>query len=202
MKDAVDKAKKNSKSKFAGTIDLHAATKSKEKDYMVRGTVSLPHPFGESKKVLVFCEEKEADKAKEAGADYAGLSDLVEKVEGGWSEFDVVLATPQVMGKIAKLGKTLGPKGLMPNPKAGTLIKNFSTIEDFKSGKVAFKMDDGGVIHVSVGKTDMDTDKVVENAKAVLEAVREACNKNKAALKSIFLAPTMGPSVELPVETA
>lgn len=202
LEEAIEQVKNNSTSKFAGSVELHVATKSKEKEYMVRGTVSLPHSFGKSKKVLVFCEDKDADKAKKAGADYAGLTDLIKQIQDGFDEFDVVLATPQVMAQIAILGKQLGPKGLMPNPKAGTLINDFDAIESFKAGKISFKMDASGVVHVSLGKTDMDTKKLVENAKALLEAIREAANKNKAQIKSIHLAPTMGPSVSLPVSAA
>lgn len=197
LKDALEQVKKNSYSKFEGSVEIHIATKSKEKEYSVRGSISLPHSFGTEKKVLVFCEDKDSEKAKKEGADYAGLDKLMKQVEDGEVDFDLVLATPQVMAQIASLGKTLGPKGLMPNPKTGTLIKNFDAIKGFKTGKITFKIDDSGVIHTSIGKTNMDTRELAENAKVLIAAVKETCSKNKATIKSIYLSPTMGPSVEL-----
>ena len=197
LEAAIEQVKKNSYSKFAGSIEVHLGTKSKEKDVSIRGSVSLPHSFGSEKKVLVFCEDKDADKAKKAGADHAGLKELMEKVSEGWMDFDVILATPQVMAQIAPLGKELGPKGLMPSPKAGTLIQDFDAIKSFKAGKITFKNDDSGAIHGAVGKTDMDTAKIAENVNAFVKAVREATNKAKASVKSTHLAPTMGPSVTI-----
>lgn len=197
LEEAIEQVKKLSTSKFDGSIELHVATKSKEKDYSVRGSVSFPNAFGESKRVVVFCEEKDAEKASKAGAESAGLDKLIKKVQDGWMDFDIVLSTPQVMGEVAKLGPVLGPKGLMPNPKAGTVIKNFDAIEGFKSGVMTFKNDDSGVIHGAIGKISMDTKELVENAKSFVESVREACSKTKASVKNIHLAPTMGPSISL-----
>jgi large subunit ribosomal protein L1 len=198
VETAIDQVKAQSYTKFAGSVEVHISTKSKEKEVSIRGSVSLPHAFGSEKKVLVFCDDKDAEKAKKAGADFAGITELKKKIEEGWMGFDVVLATPQAMGQIAMLGKVLGPKGLMPNPKAGTVISGFDAIKSFKSGKLTFKNDTAGTIHASVGKTDMETKAIAENLKAFVEAVREATNKAKATVKNIHIAPTMGPSINLP----
>lgn len=200
LDEAIEQVKSNSKSKFAGSADMHITTKSKEKDYSLRGTVTFPNAFGAEKRVLVFCEDKDKEKAIAAGADFAGLDDLIKKINEGWLEFDMVLATPTAMAKIAILGKALGPKGLMPNPKSGTVVTDFSVIKGFKGGKTTFKGDPTGVVHCSFGKVDMETKALVENAKALADSVREACNKSKASINAIILAPTMGKSVHLAKE--
>lgn len=198
LEEAIERVKRTSYSAFEGTVEVHISTKSKEKEYSVRGNVSFPHPFGNEKKVLVFCNDKDSKRAIEAGADYAGLTELIKKIDDGLTDFDVVLATPEVMKQIAVLGRVLGPKGLMPNPKSGTVITNFDQIRGFKIGKTTFKTDDTGVIHSQIGKIGMETAKLIENLKTLVATVREACTKSKATIKTIFIAPTMGPSVQIP----
>jgi|GEM_PF-37804 len=200
LEEAIEQAKGNSTSKFDASIDAHITTKSKEKEYSLRGTVTYPNPFGAAKRVIVFCEDKDKEKALKAGADFAGITELSKKVNEGWFEFDVVLATPPAMGQIAMLGKVLGPKGLMPNPKSGTVITDFDAIAGFKGGKTTFKGDGAGVVHCRIGKVSMETKALAENAKALVDAVREACNKSKANVQVIYLAPTMGASVSISKE--
>lgn len=195
LEEAIDQAKANSKSKFVGSLDIHVSTKSKEKEVSIRGTVSFPNTFGDKKRILVLCENRDKETAIKAGADFAGLDDMIAKINDGWFEFDVVLATPDAMKKAALLGKSLGPKGLMPNPKAGTVITNFGAVADFKGGKTAFKGDPSGVVHCSFGKINMETAKLAVNLKTVIDAIREACNKSKSTVDSIVIAPTMGKSV-------
>lgn len=200
LEEAIEQVKGSFKAKFDGSIDMHITTKSKEKEYSLRGTVTYPNPFGAAKRVIVFCEDKDKEKALKAGADHAGITELSKKINGGWFEFDVVLATPPAMGQIAILGKVLGPKGLMPNPKSGTVIADFDAIAGFKGGKTTFKGDGAGVVHCRIGKVSMETKALAENAKALTDAVREACNKSKATVQVIYLAPTMGASVSISKE--
>lgn len=206
LNEAVEKAKKYSYSSFPGTISVHFAMElPKDKETKsIKGTVSLPHPISTADtRVIVFCKEELAEKAKKSGAIEAGLEDLVKKVQDGWSDFDVALATPDVMGTIAILGKELGPKGLMPNPKTGTLVEDPSTaVEEFKKGKAKFACDEGGVIHVAVGKVDTDASFIEENVRYTLQKIADTIGKPIQSLaKSITLSPTMGPGVKVTTDS-
>lgn len=200
LSEAITKAKGLSYSKFPASIELHyAMVLPKDKDpKSLKGSVSLPHPT-ESKesRIIVFCEQDKAEEAKTAGAVEAGLDDLIKKIQGGWMDFDVALATPDVMGKIAVLGKQLGPRGLMPNPKTGTLTTDIKkSIAEFKKGKTKFASDTTGVVHVVVGTVDTADKDIEENIKAVLNEVSSVVGKPIPSLtKSVTLSATMGAGV-------
>lgn len=196
--------KSSSNAKFDESVELHISYKLNEKELKtpMRGSIVFPNSFGAEKKILVLAEEEMQKKAKDAGADFVGLEDLVKKIEGGFSDFDVVIATPKVMPQIAKLGKQLGPKGLMPNPKTGTVTNDFAdVIKTYKAGKVNFKADDFGNIHLTIGKVSMDADKLAENAQVALDAVVKACRSAVSKTPNkIYACSSMGPSFKLKVE--
>jgi large subunit ribosomal protein L1 len=204
LKEAIEKAKETSYSSFPGSISLHFAMKlPKEKDpKSVKGTLSLPNQVKqEDKRIIVFCESDYEDKAKDAGAVEAGLDDLVKKIEEGWSDFDIAIATPSVMGQIAVLGRYLGPQGLMPTPKTGTLVEANqleAAIEEFQKGKSQFITDDTGVVHMLIGNVEMDTEKIAENALTAIDRVSETVTKPTHLLaKSITVSATMGAGVKV-----
>jgi large subunit ribosomal protein L1 len=204
LEEAIEKAKETSYSSFPGSISLHFAMKlPKDKDpKSIKGTLSLPNAVkDEEKRIIVFCEDDFADKAKKAGAVEAGLDDLVKKVQDGWSDFDIAIGTPEVMGKIAVLGRYLGPQGLMPNPKTGTLVESDKidkAIEEFQKGKSRFVSDDTGVVHILVGNVEMDTEKIVENIMKAIDKVSETVSKpTKQLAKSLTVSPTMGAGVRV-----
>ena len=181
-------------------IDIRIHLKDKQKKESLKGSVSLPNTFGSEKRVIVFCEDKDVSAAKKAGAIEAGLVNLEKKVADGWNEFDVVIATPSVMPKIARLGKALGPKGLMPNPKNGTISDDIeSAVKSFKEGKMNFQMEQGhGLIKASIGKVDMEDEKLLENVIIFLKAVViEAKKLNPNPLKRVILKKTMGSGIKL-----
>jgi large subunit ribosomal protein L1 len=201
VEEAVEKAKKLSYAGFTSSIDLHVAIKvPKNKDpKSIKGSVSLPYPVkSEDKKIYVFTEDK-VDEALKAGATKAGLDELVGEVKKGEINFDIAIATPKVMSKIAVLGKELGPRGLMPNPKTGTVTDDIaSTVEEFKKGRSAFKCDDSGTIHMSVGSVETETEKVAENIEYVIEKIAEVVGRPAhTILRTVHIAPTMGPSVKV-----
>lgn len=202
LEEAIKVVKDSSYSSFEGTIELHFAVNlPKEKEAKsVKGSLSLPHPVSiKESKIVVFCEKDDAEAAKKAGAVEAGLEDLMKKIQEGWTDFDVALATPGVMPQIAVLGKELGPKGLMPNPKTGTLVDDVKKgVEEFMKGKSKFACDDGGVVHVAVGKVDTDDEKIVENVKYVMQAIADVVGKQLDQLmKSVSLSITMGAGVRV-----
>ena len=167
---------------------------------MVRGIVTLPHGTGKTIRVLVLCTPDKEEEAKAAGADHVGLDDYIEKIKSGWTDIDVVITTPNVMPKVGALGKVLGPRGLMPNPKSGTVTMEVGkAVNEVKAGKIDFKVDKAGIIHTSVGKVSFETNKIVENAKEFLQTV----NKLKPAaakgtyIKSIYLSSTMSPGLQI-----
>lgn len=185
---------------FDASIDLHIklGVDPRKADQSIRGTVSLPHGTGKTKSVLVFCSPEKEAEAKEAGADFVGLDDLIEKVQGGWTDFDVVVASPDVMPKIARLGKVLGPRGLMPNPKVGTVTENVgAAVEDVKKGKVSFRVDKFGIIHVSVGRVGFTSEQIGDNAKALLQTLdkMKPASSKGTYFKSIYMASTMSPGI-------
>jgi large subunit ribosomal protein L1 len=205
LKEAIEKVKELSYTKFPGSVELHANVKlAKDTDpKSIKGSVSFPNSVGTTDvKIAVFAEGEEAKNATKAGADIVGLEDLVKDIQKGKIEFDIAIATPSAMPKIAMLGKELGPRGLMPNPKLGTVTENVaSAVAEFKAGKMNFKADAQGNIHMSVGKTDMDTEMIEENVKAAFKAIGEAFNKNvNTLLRQSHLSPTMGSSVKFRYE--
>ena len=177
LKDAVGVLAKFPKAKFNETIDLafRLGVDPKQSDQMVRGTVPLPHGSGKTVRVLVFAKGSAADAAKAAGAEYVGFEDMIAKCNGGWTDFDVAMATPEAMIEVRKLGKVLGPRGLMPNPKTGTVTDDTAkAVKEVKAGRVEFKMDKAGNVHVAVGKASFKPEQIEENARAVIEAVAKA----------------------------
>lgn len=200
--EAVDKLKKCSGVKFDQTVDisLKIGVDPRRSDQHVRGTVSLPNGTGKSIVILVFARGDKVKEALAAGADYAGNDELFEKVNAGWTGFDAVVATPDMMRDVGKLGKVLGPRGLMPTPKAGTVTTDVSkAIQELKAGKIEFKLDRHGMINVGLGKLSFDAAKLVENIAAFLHAVQRAkpASAKGHYLKSMYLSSTMGPGLKL-----
>jgi len=188
--------------KFDSSVDLHIklGVDPKKADQLVRGTVTLPHGTGKTKKVLVLCTPDKEAEAKAAGADHVGLDEFIQKIEGGWTDIDVIIATPSVMPKIGKLGKVLGPRNLMPNPKTGTVTNNVTeAVNDVKAGKVAFKVDKAGIVHASIGRVSFSSEKINENSLELLNAIIKAkpSSSKGTYLKSVFMASTMSPSISV-----
>jgi large subunit ribosomal protein L1 len=202
LETGVAKVKEIAFAKFDETVELTVwlGVDPRKADQLVRGTIVLPHGLGKSKTVLVIAQGDKLREAEEAGADIVGGEDLVTRIKGGWTDFDAVVATPDMMRLVGQLGKVLGPRGLMPNPKTGTVTFDVATaVKETKAGKVEYRVDKTGVIHVGVGKVSFDTDKLRENAKALLDAVvkaKPATAKGKY-VKKVNLASTMSPGVLL-----
>ncbi|HUY55723.1 MAG TPA: 50S ribosomal protein L1 [Candidatus Nanopelagicaceae bacterium] len=201
-KEGIRLVKAVNSSTFAGTVELHIrlGVDPRHADQMVRSSVVLPHGTGKHRRIAVFAQGEKEREARDAGADIVGAEDLVKKVQEGFTDFDVALATPDMMGSVGRLGKILGPRGLMPNPKAGTVTFDIArAVRDVQAGRVEFRVDRYGIIHVPVGKTSFEDDALYENLSAMMEAIMKA--KPSAAkgsyLRACFLAPTMGPSVKL-----
>jgi large subunit ribosomal protein L1 len=203
LKSAVEVLTKFPKAKFNETIDLafRLGVDPKQSDQLVRGTVPLPHGSGKTVRVLVFAKNgAAADAARAAGAEFVGFEDLVKKCQEGWADFDVAIATPEAMGEVRKLGKTLGPRGLMPNPKTGTVTDDTAkAVKEVKAGRVEFKVDKTGNIHVPVGKAAFTADQIAENARAVIDAIVKAkpASVKGTFIKSCTLSATMSPPVRL-----
>ncbi len=203
LKSAVEVLTKFPKAKFNETVDLafRLGVDPKQSDQMVRGTVPLPHGSGKVVRVLVFAQSgPAAEAAKSAGAEYVGFDDMIKKCQEGWAEFDVAIATPDAMGEVRKLGKVLGPRGLMPNPKTGTVTEDTAkAVKEVKAGRVEFKIDKAGNIHVPVGKASFTPVQIEENARAVIDAVVKARpNSVKGTyIQSCTLSATMSPPVRL-----
>ena len=200
IEGAIETVRKASFAKFDETVELHMrlGVNPKHADQMVRGTLVLPHGTGKTKRVLVIAGGEKIKEAEEAGADYAGGSELVKKIQEGWLEFEAVVATPDMMREVGKLGRVLGPRGLMPNPKIGTVTFDVRrAVQEVRAGKVEFRVDKTAIIHVPLGKLSFNDEQLTDNAKALVQAVVQA--KPPAAkgkyLVSIHLASTMGPSV-------
>jgi large subunit ribosomal protein L1 len=188
--------------KFDASVDLHIAlgVDPKKADQAIRGTAALPHGTGKTKKVLVLTTADKEDEAKKAGADYVGLDEFVQKIEGGWIDFDVVIATPNVMAKIAKIGKILGPRNLMPNPKSGTVTPEVGkAVEEVKKGKIAFKVDKFGIVHTSVGRVSFTPTQLNENASALLQTLSKMkpATAKGVYFKGISMASTMSPGINV-----
>jgi large subunit ribosomal protein L1 len=202
LREASSLVKEVNITKFDSSVDLHVrlGVDPKKADQSIRGTVSLPHGTGKTKRVLVLCTpDKEAD-AKAAGADFVGLDEFITKIEGGWVDVDVIVATPSVMPKIGKLGKILGPRNLMPNPKTGTVTNDVAAaVNEVKGGKIAFKVDKAGIIHASIGRVSFTSDKLVENSTELINAIVRAkpATAKGTYLKSVFLASSMSPGIAI-----
>jgi large subunit ribosomal protein L1 len=204
LADASSLVKEINCTKFDSSVDLHVrlGVDPKKADQLVRGTVTLPHGTGRTKKVLVLCTPDKEAEAINAGADFVGLDEFIQKIEKGWTEIDVIIATPSVMPKIGKLGKVLGPRNLMPNPKTGTVTNNLAeAVNDVKAGKVAFKVDKAGIVHASIGRVGFAPEKIVENSIEFLNAILKAkpSTSKGTYMKSVFMASTMSPAI--PVDT-
>jgi len=200
--DACNLVKEVSTTKFDASVDLSVrlGVDPRKANQMVRGTVALPHGTGKDMKVLVLCTPDKEEEAKAAGADYVGLDDYIAKIKGGWTDIDVIITMPAVMGKVGALGRVLGPRGLMPNPKTGTVTMDVAkAVKDVKAGKIDFKVDKTGIIHAAIGKTSFDAKKLEENAQELIATINKL--KPTAAkgtyIKSTYLSSTMSPSVEV-----
>jgi len=202
LDEAAGIVKEISSATFDSSVDLAVSlgVDPRKANQMVRGTVSLPHGSGKNVRVLVLCTPDKEAEAKEAGADHVGLDEYVEKIKGGWTDVDVIVTTPQVMGKVGALGRILGPRGLMPNPKSGTVTMEVGkAVQDVKAGKIDFKVDKYGIIHASVGKVSFSKEKISENANEVLQTlVRLRPSSAKGTyIKSVYISSTMSPGVRI-----
>ncbi|MEY3085317.1 MAG: hypothetical protein RL037_1497 [Bacteroidota bacterium] len=202
LSDACDLVKGISTSKFDASVDIavRLGVDPRKANQMIRGTVALPHGTGKDVKVLVLCTPDKEAEAKQAGADYVGLDDFIEKIKGGWTDIDVIITMPSVMGKVGALGRILGPRGLMPNPKTGTVTMEIGkSVEEVKAGKIDFKVDKYGIIHSSVGKVSFDGGKIRDNANELIQTLIKL--KPSAAkgtyIKSIYLSSTMSPGIQI-----
>ena len=202
IEEAVPLLQKVKYTKFDETVELavRLGVDPKHSDQLVRGTVVLPHGLGKSKKVLVIANAEKQREAKEAGADEIGGEELVERINGGWMDFDAVVATPDMMRAVGKLGKVLGPRGLMPNPKTGTVTLDITkAVQEIKAGKVEFRVDKAGIVHAPIGKISFAADRLVANAHALMDNIvkaRPAAAKGKY-LKTVTMSSTMGPGVDI-----
>ena len=202
LKEASALIKDINTTKFDSSVDLHIrlGVDPKKADQAVRGTVSLPHGTGKTKKVLVLCTPDKEQAAKDAGADFVGLDEFIAKIEGGWTDVDVIIATPSVMPKIGRLGKVLGPRNLMPNPKTGTVTNDVvAAIGDVKGGKIAFKVDKVGIVHASIGRVSFSSDKIEANSQELINAIikLKPSTSKGIYLKSLSMASTMSPGITI-----
>jgi large subunit ribosomal protein L1 len=202
LEEACDLVKKTSNRNFDASvdIDIRLGVDPRHADQMVRGTVSLPHGTGKEVRVLALVNESKQDEAREAGADHVGLDDYITKIEEGWTDIDVIIATPDVMGKLGKLGRFLGPRGLMPNPKSGTVTMDVAdAVKTVKAGQIDFRVDKAGILHTSVGKVSFSSRDLKENTEAFFRTVMSLRPASAKGLyvKSVFMSSTMGPSIPL-----
>lgn len=202
LKEASALVKEVTTTKFDASIDLDVrlGIDPRKSNQMVRGIVTLPHGTGKTTRVLVLCTPDKETEAKEAGADYVGLDDYIEKIKGGWTDVDVIITMPSVMGKVGQLGRVLGPRGLMPNPKSGTVTMDIGkAVKEVKQGKIDFKVDKSGIIHASIGKVSFEPEKIAENAREFISTVNKL--KPVAAkgtyIRSLFLSSTMSPGIKI-----
>jgi len=202
LPDAINLLKEVTTTKFDASVDLdiRLGVDPRKANQMVRGTVTLPHGTGKSKKVLVLCSPDKEDEAKDAGADYYGLDEYIQKIKQGWTDIDVVITMPSVMSKVGPLGKILGPRGLMPNPKSGTVTMDVGkAVNEVKAGKIDFKVDKFGIIHSAIGKISFPEENIVDNARELLQTVIKL--KPAAAkgiyIRSIFISSTMSPGIKI-----
>ena len=206
LNEAMALVKEVSIGKFDSSVDMHVrlGVDPRKADQAIRGTVSLPNGTGKTKRVLVLCTPDKEQEAKDAGADFAGLDEFVNKNQVGWLEFDVVIAMPQTMAAVGKLGRILGPRSLMPNPKSGTVtIEVGKAVEEVKKGKVAFRVDKFGIIHCSIGRTSFSSDKLSQNADELIRTILKLkpSTVKGAYMRSLTVAPTMGPGVKIDIKS-
>ncbi len=200
LKEAAALVKEINTTKFDSSVDIHVrlGVDPKKADQAIRGTVSLPHGTGKTKKVLVLCTPDKEAEATAAGADFVGLDEYITKIEGGWTDIDVIVATPSVMPKIGKLGKVLGPRNLMPNPKTGTVTNDVAgAINDLKGGKIDFNVDKVGIIHASIGRISFSTEKIAENSTELINAIikLKPSTAKGTYLRGVSMASTMSPGI-------
>ncbi len=206
LSEAMDVVKKVAYETFdaAVDVDVRLGVDPRKANQMVRGTVTLPHGTGKTKRVLVLCTPDKEDEAKQAGADYVGLDEYIKKIKDGWTDVDVVITMPSVMPKVGALGRILGPRGLMPNPKTGTVTMEIAkAVNEVKAGKIDFKVDKNGIIHTTIGRVSFDREKLVENAREFLQMIIKL--KPSAAkgtyMKSVYFSSTMGPGIKVDIKT-
>ena len=202
LKEASELVKEITTTKFDASldIDVRLGVDPRKANQMVRGTVSLPHGTGKQVRVLVLCTADAEAGAKEAGADYVGLDEYIEKIKGGWTDVDVIITQPAIMGKIGALGRVLGPRGLMPNPKSGTVTPDVAkAVKEVKQGKIDFKVDKGGIVHTSIGKVSFNATQIQENAKAFVDMLLKLkpTTAKGTYLKSVYLSSTMSPGIKV-----
>jgi len=202
VEEAVAKLKETAGAKFNESIDVavRLGVDPKKADQAVRGTVALPHGIGKTVRVLVLAKPPRDEEAKSAGADYAGFQEYIQKIQQGWADVDVVVATPDVMAEVGKLGKILGPRGLMPNPKSGTVTPDVAkAVKEVKAGKIEFRVDKAGILHATVGKADFEKEKLIDNINAFLGAVArlKPASAKGQYIKSIAVSSTMGPGIRV-----
>ncbi|HUL44939.1 MAG TPA: 50S ribosomal protein L1 [Bacteroidota bacterium] len=202
VEEAVAHVKEAATAKFVESVDIavHLGVDPKKADQAIRGTVALPHGIGKEVRVLVIAKPPKDEEAKAAGADHAGFQEYIQKIQGGWADIDVIIATPDSMGELGKLGKILGPRGLMPNPKSGTVTMDVAkAVKEVKAGKIEFRVEKAGILHATVGKANFEAAKLVDNVQAFLSTVvrlKPATAKGQY-IKSIALSSTMGPGVHI-----
>lgn len=206
LEEAVEMVKNITYTKFDASVDMaiHLGVDPKKADQMVRGTIVLPHGTGKVKRILVLCTPEKEKEAKEAGADYVGLDDYLKKIEEGWTDIDVIITMPEVMAKVGKLGKVLGPRGLMPNPKTGTVTTEIAqAVQAIKSGKIEYKVDKYGVVHASIGRVSFSKEALKDNAKELLSTLLKAkpASAKGSYLKSVSVASTMSKGVDIDINT-
>jgi len=202
IEDAVQKVKETATAKFVEAVDIavRLGVDPKKADQAVRGTVSLPHGIGREVRILVLAKPPKDEEAKTAGADHSGLAEYIQKIQAGWAEVDVIIATPDVMGEVGKLGKILGPRGLMPNPKSGTVTADVAkAVKEVKAGKIEFRVDKAGILHATVGKSDFEAKKLSENIHAFLNTVvrLKPASAKGTYIKGISISSTMGPGIRI-----
>ena len=200
--EAVDRVKETATAKFNEAVDIavRLGVDPKKADQAIRGTVALPHGIGKEVRVLVLAKPPRDEEARSAGADHAGLADYIQKIQGGWTDIDVIIATPDVMGEVGKLGKILGPRGLMPNPKSGTVtVEVGKAVKEVKAGKIEFRVDKAGIVHATVGKANFEKQKLVENINTFLATIvrLKPTTAKGQYVRSIAISSTMGPGVKI-----
>lgn len=206
LRDASSLVKEVNTTKFDSSVDLHIrlGVDPKKADQQVRGTVTLPHGTGKTKRVLVLCTPDKENDAKNAGADFVGLDEFIQKIEGGWTDVDVIIATPSVMPKIGRLGKILGPRNLMPNPKTGTVTNDVAAaVNEVKGGKIAFKVDKAGIVHASIGRVSFAPEKIAANSQELINAIikLKPSTAKGIYLKGVSIASTMSPGISVDTKT-
>jgi len=207
LSEAMQLIKEVNLARFDASVDLHIrlGVDPRKADQAIRGTTTLPHGTGKTKRVLVFCTPDKEAEATEAGADFVGLDELVQKIQQGWLDFDVVIAAPNVMGKVGRIGRVLGPRGLMPNPKTGTVTNDIAAaVSDVKGGKIAFRVDKFGIIHSSIGRTSFTPDKLADNAQELLDTLNrmKPASAKGTYMKSVTVASTMSPGIKVDPKAA